>query len=174
MKPKGFKPSQGVSVVAGIVLMVGVAVLIGWQLGNFIIDWATSSPGKDIRMTANTPAETGIYSVKEPVPDKSSVSTAPTTTPTSVVPPSPPVVETRTVGSENGLYKVHVGNFDSKAAAQVVAEQLRKSGYDIYVTTTAPYRVQVGAFKDQANASKIYTELEERGFDVRISFVSAN
>lgn len=53
-----------------------------------------------------------------------------------------------------------------------MADKLRATGYEVYVTSMPPYKVQVGAFKEQANASKLYSELEEKGYDVRISFVS--
>ena len=168
MKRKGFTPPQGVSVAAGILVMVAVAVLIGWQLGNFILDWATTPSGEGITLTAENIGGSSTSG--------SSTSTTNTITPSTSIPsdisststtlPSAPVIST------TGLYKVQVGSFETKSAALVTADSLRASGYEVYVTSLPPYKVQVGAFKDQENASNLYTELEAKGYDVRISFVA--
>ncbi len=172
MKRKGFKPPQGVSVAAGILVMVGVAVLIGWQLGNFILDWATTPSGEGIRLTAddiggiNTSTGTSSTSnINTTTPSNSMTSQTGTSYPSTTSPSTP-------VTSSTGLYKVQVGSFETKSAALVTADKLRANGYEVYVTSLPPYKVQVGAFKDQKNASNLYTELEERGYDVRISFVA--
>ena len=47
--------------------------------------------------------------------------------------------------------------------------QLRKAGFDGYITKGNLYRVQVGAFKEYANAEALAARLRAKGFTAYLS-----
>jgi cell division septation protein DedD len=62
-------------------------------------------------------------------------------------------------------YKVQVALDPDKEKAQSLAEQLKKSGFDIYLKKEARgWRVQAGAFRSQAEAEALRRKVLEKGF----------
>lgn len=67
------------------------------------------------------------------------------------------------------LYVVQAGAFSSYRNAAKMKNQLRKAGFDGYITKGNLYRVQVGAFKEYANAEALAARLRAKGFTAYLS-----
>ena len=67
------------------------------------------------------------------------------------------------------LYVVQAGAFSSNRNAAKMKNQLRKAGFDEYITKGNLYRVQVGAFKEYANAEALAARLRAKGFTAYLS-----
>ncbi|MDR1452752.1 MAG: SPOR domain-containing protein [Candidatus Margulisbacteria bacterium] len=68
------------------------------------------------------------------------------------------------------MYRVVVGNFDTKQEAQDVAENIRADGFPVYMyTADGKHRLQIGAFKSKALATSLMTKATEYGYNAFIS-----
>lgn len=64
------------------------------------------------------------------------------------------------------LYRVQTGAFKNKSNAQALEANVKKAGFDTYVTLVdGLYKVQVGAFSKKENANACAAKLKEAGFD---------
>lgn len=78
---------------------------------------------------------------------------------------APPAPDSGTA-SADGLYRVQVGAFKSKANATNYAAAVKKAGFDTDITTqNGLYRVQLGAFKSKANAEAYAKTVRSAGFE---------
>jgi cell division protein FtsN len=85
-------------------------------------------------------------------------SVAPVATPAPATPP--PAAAT---------YRVQVGGFDSREAAQRQVDDLQTQGINaVVVWDGGSYRAQLGAFKDRARALSVADEVNIRGYAVTI------
>lgn len=68
------------------------------------------------------------------------------------------------------LYRVQTGAFAVRENAERLLEELRRKGYEAFITTVDMggqllYRVQVGAYSIRANAERMRDKLLEEGYD---------
>lgn len=67
------------------------------------------------------------------------------------------------------LYRVQVGAFSKKENADKILKELKKKGFDAFITTVdlghLIYRVQVGAFANKDNAEALKQKLRKAGYD---------
>lgn len=66
-------------------------------------------------------------------------------------------------------YRVQVGAFSKKENADKIMKELKKKGFDAFITTVdlghLIYRVQVGAFANKDNAEALKQKLRKAGYD---------
>ncbi len=72
------------------------------------------------------------------------------------------------------VYKVQVGPYSTREAANTMAAELRGRGFSTLIVneesgSKATFRVQVGAFKSKASADSSAKELQANGYDAQIS-----
>lgn len=90
-------------------------------------------------------------------------SLAPTATPAPVRTPAPAAT------SKEEIYRVQVGAFDSREAAQKQVEELQTVGINaVVVYDGGAYHAQLGAFSDRARAISVADEVNTRGYSVTI------
>ena len=76
-----------------------------------------------------------------------------------------PVAAKTTTRKTVGYYKVQVGLFGSRAAADTTGKKIQTAGFDSYVKKlTNGWRVQAGAFKTKAEADRLKASLKAHGF----------
>ncbi len=63
------------------------------------------------------------------------------------------------------LYRVQVGNYSARHAAESLRLRLQAAGYEGFVTSGPPYRVQVGAFSGMSRAQDLAVSLRQDGFE---------
>lgn len=79
------------------------------------------------------------------------------------------VVQKRLTGKH--FYKVQVGFFEDKAAADQLGVKVRASGFDRYVRKSGNgWRVQAGAYRTKELAEELRGELAAKGFSSRIIY----
>lgn len=188
-KEKGEK-SGLVSFWVNVFVLGIVMVVLGFYLGTYMLDvWrsgddtapnlvattdlddkAASGPvtGTSSQQTGSAqvsaPTTTGSAQVVTPTTSGSTQAAAPTTAGSATQ-----SARSSTPAASGGLYKVQVGAFDDRAAAEALAGQLKREGYpDAWVTSTAPHRVQVGAYSNPDNATSVVKKLESSGYSVFI------
>lgn len=64
---------------------------------------------------------------------------------------------------EDHLYAIQLGAFKEKTGAEVMADRLRKGGFDSYVLTEKGqlFRVRVGDFKSRGEAKKVASRIRK-------------
>jgi len=153
-----------------------VMVVLGFYLGTYMLEvWKSDDVG-NVQDLAAAPGTdyTGGESVPTAVgSSESTVSSLSRSSGTSQQSSQPstgqPVQSSSVPAVTGGLYKVQVGSFNSRDAAEAVAGELKRKGYsDAWVTPTVPHRVQVGAYANPDNASRIVKELESFGYTVYV------
>lgn len=124
-----------------------------------------------------TPTSTGTGTRQSPPASTPSAAPSATSTATSgsassASQSSPPSQAQPAAGSSStatpsagGFWRVQAGAFSERGRAESVAAELKASGFEAFVSSTAPYRVQVGAFSDAARARAIVEELHSSGFE---------
>lgn len=97
---------------------------------------------------------------------------APAATPEPVATPDPFAVATAAptpAPKTIEIYRVQVGAFDSREAAQRQVEELQTVGINAVVVYDAgAYHAQLGAFSDRARAISVADEVNIRGYSVTI------
>ena len=67
---------------------------------------------------------------------------------------------------ENILYRVQIGAFKNKAYAEEFIKEVKKKGYDAFITTVnGMYKIQVGAFRVKKYAKMFLQKLEDDELD---------
>lgn len=181
-----------------ILLAVGaVAIFLGYTVGNYAIQWffgaeddpaIVASQGNGRESTGGVVTGPGsgsepaapsqILNAKDTVQEthasstvdagSSSAESSPTTAPTTEAsaPPS---------SANEVLYRVRVGTFATREAAEPQLHTLTEIGYpDAYVVKSddgAAYHIQVGAFSTLQSASDVDEQLGAAGFAVYIETV---
>ncbi|GBR76472.1 protein SPOR superfamily [Candidatus Termititenax persephonae] len=90
-------------------------------------------------------------------------------------PPAPklaPPARPKAVPAAQGgtMYRVVVGNFDTKQEAQDVLENIKADGFPVYMyNADGKYRLQIGAFKSKALATALLNKAAEYGYNAFIS-----
>lgn len=160
------------SKAAGLVFFAFLAISLGVIFGYLFEDWVKQQPGTVVQApvtgTEDYPAtvQDKQDTTSTQIPDKS-------TTIKNVTPKHEPSATSQrsTTPSAPVAYKVRVGPFATRDAAQIAAKKLETAGYPVYVSTKAPFTVQVGAFGNQSNADHLKTELTGKGYT---AFVKQN
>lgn len=68
------------------------------------------------------------------------------------------------------LYRVQVGAYNKKDNATLIANKLKKAGFDTYmVKVDNLYKIQVGAYNDKSNAEAMAEKIKKAGFDTYIT-----
>lgn len=189
MRPNRIRPPQGATFVISLLGVAILAVLIGYNIGNWALGLLLS-PGNDLQTSSSLGDTTSNYTYiaagNNDTSDNSSTGTQSqqsqdqqsqgqqgqnqqsqpqTTTSTDVVVRGPSVT------GNVELYKVRVGDFFTREDAISVRDELKAMGYnDSYVPPVedGAYAVQVGAFGSSANANSLAQALLSKGFDVYI------
>ncbi|MDX1934643.1 MAG: SPOR domain-containing protein [Capsulimonadales bacterium] len=147
---------------AGAAAPIGTPTPIPPDSGTVAAPEARAVPLKPI--PAAPPAPKTVTATPKPTP----VAT-PTPKPTPE-PKAAAVAETRPNGPR---FRVQVGSYNSKQAADNIAGELRGRGFSTSIVTEesgskATFHVQVGAYNNRANASNTLRELEANGYEARI------
>lgn len=152
--------TRPVAAVAAVVAVGGLAVLIGYVMGNYAITAVTTT-----RHRTTPPART-VAPVKPPA----APAPADPRLLTELGADSRPATGTARPGGEAAkpasaapLHRVQVGPFTSRQEAVAGAGQLLSEGYPAYVVSDRPYRVQVGAFTRREAAQRLVAELQAKG-----------
>ncbi|PIQ24950.1 hypothetical protein COW36_06230 [bacterium (Candidatus Blackallbacteria) CG17_big_fil_post_rev_8_21_14_2_50_48_46] len=116
---------------------------------------ATASP----EMASSPSAEPSVLATIEPTP-----SPLPTRTPrpvvTPVATPTPPPVK-------KAAYRVQVGSYSSRDAAQKVATELSEKGYSAVVSEdNGKFKIQLGVYSEQDSALAVAEEVTQQGYAV--------
>jgi cell division septation protein DedD len=188
------KALERVYLILTLVAVAGVAVFLGYVVGQYAIQAATGAldrdlikEGEKVRHEVARTAENMRLESSLQVDDEPAAGTAAKRqeTPVASEPlplrespgvsvvresPSPPVVReaapplAAVPPSSKQLYRVQVGAFSSEANARGLADELVGKGYDAIVIPGSLHRVQVGAFSQRENAETLKTELEGKGY----------
>lgn len=153
------------------VLVLGIVmVVLGFYLGTYMLDvWKSDDIGSVQDFTAAPDSDDVNDDPTLSVAGSSTPATSSLSQTSADSQPQQPTQSSAGSATSSGLYKVQVGAFDDRDAAEVLAGQLKRQGYpDAWVTSTVPHRVQVGAYSNPDNASKIVNELESSGYSVFI------
>ncbi|HHV44014.1 MAG TPA: SPOR domain-containing protein [Firmicutes bacterium] len=141
---------------AMLLIAVGAcAIFIGFLIGQWLMDLLAPSTPTIAFDSQSIAGALDEASSESPPSGSLSASTSPAVTST----PS-----TTSTTTETTLYRVQVGSFRHRENAEQLANRLRASGYEVYVTPE-PYRVQVGAFSQRDNAEKLLQELKAQGYN---------
>ncbi|NLJ24519.1 MAG: SPOR domain-containing protein [Firmicutes bacterium] len=198
-KVKRSKALERVYLILTLVAVAGVAVFLGYVVGQYAIQAATGALDRDLvqegekvrREVAQTAEkmrlESDIQAADEPTSgievkrQEAPVTSEPLplgeSSGVSVVreSPSPPAVQkaappsVAAPPSSKQLYRVQVGAFSSEANARGLADELNGKGYQAIVVPGPLYRVQVGAFSERDNAETLKRELEGKGYPAVIT-----
>ncbi|NMB12822.1 MAG: SPOR domain-containing protein [Firmicutes bacterium] len=180
------KVLERVYLILTLVAVAGVAVFLGYVVGQYAIQAATGAldreltrAGEEVRQqTAQSAREMGrepsvpvevesttrmdterhsSSGASEPIPSLRESSSSPVVHDSAPSPvPSQP--------SSKQLYRVQVGAFSSEANARSLANELANKGYQVVVIPGSLYRVQAGAFSQRDNAETLKRELEGKGY----------
>lgn len=159
------------------VLVLGIVmVVLGFYLGTYMLEvWKSDDIGGVQDFTASDLGDVRGESTLSDLGSSAPATSSPSQSSAISQPQQPGQTATQSAQSSavtatsSGLYKVQVGSFDDRAAAEALAGQLKRLGYtDAWVTSTLPHRVQVGAYSNPDNASKVVNELESSGYSVFI------
>jgi cell division protein FtsN len=86
-----------------------------------------------------------------------------------VATPAPMRTPAATAAVKEEIYRVQVGAFDSREAAQKQVEELQTVGINaVVVYDGGAYHAQLGAFSDRARAISVADEVNTRGYSVTI------
>lgn len=70
----------------------------------------------------------------------------------------------------NEVYVIQVGAFNSRINAEVLSQELSSKGFQTFIADESiPYKVQIGAFTDRDQAEEIEQEVEALGYDAFIT-----
>ncbi len=178
------KALERVYLILTLVAVAGVAVFLGYVVGQYAIQAATGAldreltrAGEEVRQqTAQTAREMGREpSVPVEVESTTRMDTERHSSSGEPIPslresPSSPVVQGSAPSpvpsqpSSIQLYRVQVGAFSSEANARSLANELANKGYQVVVIPGSLYRVQAGAFSQRDNAETLKRELEGKGY----------
>ncbi|GBR77434.1 protein SPOR superfamily [Candidatus Termititenax dinenymphae] len=85
-------------------------------------------------------------------------------------PPAPPRAKPTPVATGGTMYRVIVGNFDTKQEAQDIAANIKADGFPVYMyNADGKYRLQIGSFKSKALATSLMNKAGEYGYNAFIS-----
>jgi cell division protein FtsN len=97
---------------------------------------------------------------------------SPSTSPThlrATATPAPARTPNVVTTNKEEIYRVQVGAFDSREAAQKQVEELQTVGINaVVVYDGGAYHAQLGAFSDRARAISVADEVNTRGYSVTI------
>jgi cell division septation protein DedD len=150
--------TRSLGVTVAVVAVCGVAVLLGYAMGNYAITAITTMRHRPSPAAPPSPAASPppAGEPRAPLPEAS----AEGITPDAATGPAAPAVP---------LYRVQIGPFATRQEAVAAAGRLLAGGYPTYVTAQRPYRVQVGAFQRRDAAARLVAELKAKDYaEVRL------
>ncbi|MBO8141836.1 MAG: SPOR domain-containing protein [Firmicutes bacterium] len=156
---------ERISFAFTLVAVGAVAVFLGWLMGQYAIQSVTGPP------PAVTPAQRPASAPASPRPAPETESPAAPTQHPAGQAQSPAASRERPAGQSGeapplGVWRVQVGAFSERRRAEVLANELRSRGYDVWISPQVPYRVQVGAFSEAARARATARDLQSQGYEV--------
>ena len=128
-----------------------------------------------LNQTVRTEAKTTPEEVEEPPPPPPPAPTAPprpvaVSTPVSaptLAPLKQPIKAAPVATDGDSVYKVQVGSYASKSAAESAASQLSEKGYKTTVVErSGKYTLQLGRFDSQDSALGLAEEITQQGYEV--------
>lgn len=124
---------------------------------------ATVQPGLlDMPSTAPTATPVAVREAVQPVGIATPVFVEPGT-------PRPPVATPEPAVNQPEIFRVQVGPFDDRMAAERQVQELQASGINaVVVYDQGRYHAQLGAFSDRARAISVADEVNQRGYSVTI------
>ncbi len=181
-KKQSGKALERVYLILTLVAVAGVAVFLGYVVGQYAIQAATSALDRELVLEGEKVRQQVAEKARQEAPEPSldiqrstAVSEEPKT-PEPITARPQPVVESPSIPlpqavptrSSKQLYRVQVGAFSSEANAERLAQELERKGYQVLVTPGSLHRVQVGAFAERGNAEALKQELEDKGYPAAI------
>lgn len=119
-----------------------------------------SSPSAEARSVQSTPAPTPV----------ATASPRPTATPRPAATPRP---TTTPAPAAKVSYRVQVGSYSSREAAQSTATQLSEKGYATTLSEdNGRYRIQLGVYESQESALALAEEITQQGYEVVVRKVT--
>lgn len=164
------KLKSGFSLAAVVISMSLLAAVVGYFLGNWMIQYVTA-PDDNIKnvssekVVSEEQINTSELDNTEKNPESSSALPEEAVQDSSKQQDQPGVEQ----NSTDNLFVVQVGAFDNHNNAKGLVEKLKARGYSAYITSQNPYKVQVGAFKERKKAVQLSDKLKKDGFPVYIS-----
>ncbi|WP_041667242.1 SPOR domain-containing protein [Acetohalobium arabaticum] len=167
------KLKSGFSLAAMVITMSLLAAVVGYFLGNWMIQYVTAPEdgienvssekvvSEEKLDTSELESNSSSALSDEAIQDQSNQNS----TADSTMQSQPEVKQ----DSTNNLFVVQVGAFDNHDNAKGLVEKLKTKGYSAYITSQNPYKVQVGAFKKEKKARDLGEKLKQDGFPVFIS-----
>ncbi|MGE5554497.1 MAG: SPOR domain-containing protein [Betaproteobacteria bacterium] len=174
--------SRSIGVAVATVAVCGVALLLGYAMGNYAITAITAvrhktspaappAPAAEPLPVSPEPSASGVASqpgasASQPAADDSRLLTQlqDGTQEASAPASTPAEVPTADRVPAAPLYRVHLGPFATRQEAVAVAGRLLADGYPTYVLAERPYRVQVGAFSRRETAVRLVSELKAKKY----------
>ncbi|NMB46208.1 MAG: hypothetical protein GX998_07310 [Firmicutes bacterium] len=171
---------ERVYLIVTLVAVAGVAVFLGYVVGQYAIQAATGALNRELMQPGEEVRQKAAPGVQQVSPDPSQRAEAEPTTKVEMARPpgvsdQPPTIresaaQTPVVSPppSQPLYRVQVGAFSSEANARGLADELISKGYEALVIPGSLHRVQVGAFSQRDNAETLKRELEGKGYPAAV------
>ncbi|MGM0470981.1 MAG: SPOR domain-containing protein [Bacillota bacterium] len=168
------KLKSGFSLAAMVVSMSILAAVIGYFLGNWMIQYVTAPEDQIENVTSEKVVSeekinTSDLNKQETNNNSSSSSNSSETIQKNEESNSSTSQPQVKEDSASDLFVVQVGAFSKQSNAKKLVEKLKSEGYSAYVTSKQPYKVQVGAYKKQTKAEELSKNLKEDGYSVFIA-----
>ncbi len=139
---------------------------------------STPTPESTAELIQSQPLRAETQTTPEEVEETPPPTPAPTPTPRPVAVSTPvsvptlaplkqPVKAPAVASDANSVYKVQVGSYASKSAAESAASQLSEKGYKTTVVErSGKYTLQLGRFDSQESALGLAEEITQQGYEV--------
>lgn len=141
------------------------------------VDYGPVPTPTPLEAVSASPSQNAVVATGTPVPS-TTPSAAPSAIETLAPPPTPPPTRTpRPIATavatptappaKKASYRVQVGSYSSRDAAQKVANELSEKGYSAVVSEdSGKFRVQLGVYQEQDGALAIAEEVTQQGYAV--------
>ncbi|MCK4258036.1 MAG: SPOR domain-containing protein [Halanaerobiales bacterium] len=144
--------NSSISLIAGVILMAFVAIVGGYFVGSFVINFATRDT---IDPTSTEPITDQIQLTGKPEEEGNDNFT------TITIPESNYTQQTQM----DGLYVIQLGAFNSRVNAERLKNELLEKGYpSVIVTEGPPYKVQLRASQTRKEAEDLKKQIKEDGY----------
>lgn len=168
-----------------LVFIVAVSFYVSFQLGSRILSPVRKSPGQKISVAIpDPPVSIAALQKLQAIMSQEAGKGKPVVAKTQSPLPFLQVVGGKTPASRTvakvvrnkrltgkHFYKVQVGFFEDKAAADQLGAKVRESGFDLFVKKTGHgWRVQAGAYRTKDVAEELRGELAAKGFSSQIIY----
>jgi cell division protein FtsN len=152
-----------------LVLIVVASFFVSFQLGSRILSPVQKSPGPKINVAIpEPPASIASLQKLQAAMSREAVKSKPVA---AKVPPRSPARTKRARLTGKHYYKVQVGLFEDKAAAEELGAKVQAAGFDLYVKKVGGgWRAQVGAYRTKEGAEELRGQLTAKGFSSQLIY----